>query len=262
MNSVSPRSFLQRFPLPLLTALLLLAGCATGPKFYSEDYLAGISEQQFSQLKQELPRATDPEAIALVERVSRRIANAVADEMPAADWEFVLFRQESANAFAMPGGKIGVFTGLLNFVDSDAELAAVIGHEIAHVELEHANQRMSAEALRALGGVGAVVLTEDMEEDDRNKVLLAYGIGTQLGAILPYSRYHEREADRRGLMIAARAGYDPRAAIAFWEKMQGAGGSAPPEFLSTHPSYRTRLQTLREAMPAALEIYRANRPQL
>ena len=240
MNSVSPRSILKRFPRPLLAAFLLLAGCATGPKFYSESYLAGISERQFNRMKQELPRATDAEAIALVERVSRRIAEAVADDMPAADWEFVLFDQGSANAFAMPGGKIGVFTGLLDFVDSDAELAAVIGHEIAHVELEHANQRMSAETLRALGGVGAVVLTEDMEEEDRDKVLLAYGIGTQLGAILPYSRYHETEADRRGLMIAARAGYDPRAAIAFWEKMQGAGGSAPPEFLSTHPSSRTR----------------------
>ncbi len=242
---------------PLFAALLLLAGCATGPKFYSEDYLASISERQFSQLKQELPRADDPEAVAMVERVSRRIAEAASEDMPDADWEFVLFQQESANAFAMPGGKIGVFTGLLELVESDAELAAVIGHEIAHVELEHANQRMSAETLRALGGVGAAVLTKDMKEDERNKILLAYGIGTQVGVILPYSRYHESEADRLGLLISARAGYDPHAALSFWEKMQEAGGKKPPEFLSTHPSYRTRMETLRETLPEAMELYRS-----
>ncbi|MFO7723972.1 MAG: M48 family metallopeptidase, partial [Oceanipulchritudo sp.] len=141
------------------------------------------------------------------------------------------------------------------------ELAAVIGHEIAHVLLKHANQRMSAELLRGLGGILAVAGTGDMEEDDRALLLAAYGVGTQLGIMLPYSRSHESQADRLGLTIAARSGYDPRAALRFWEKMAARSGDRQPEFLSTHPSYDTRMETLREAMPGALKLYRrANDP--
>jgi predicted Zn-dependent protease len=195
----------------------------------------------------------------MVNRVSSRIARAMGPEMPDAEWEFVLFEEPSANAFAMPGGKIAVFTGLLEKVDSDDELAAVIGHEIAHVLLKHANQRMSAELLRTVGGVAATVATKDMEDDDRALVMAAYGLGTQVGIMLPYSRSHETQADRLGLIIAARAGYDPRAAVTFWEKMAAAGGGSPPEFLSTHPSYDTRLDTLRGTMPEALRYYESNR---
>jgi predicted Zn-dependent protease len=238
---------------------LTLFGCATGPTFFSDSYLADMAATEFSQLKEKLPISSDPEGTAMVNRVSSRIAQDLGPEMPDAEWEFVLFEDESANAFAMPGGKIVVFTGLLEHVDSDDELAAVIGHEIAHVQLKHANQRMSAEVIRGIGAVVAVVGTQDMDSGDRNAVLAAYGIGTQVGILLPYSRHHESQSDRLGLMIAARAGFDPRAALTFWEKMGQANPNNFPEFLSTHPSSETRISELAEAMPEALSIYEAQR---
>lgn len=238
---------------------LSLFGCATGPTFYSESYLASMAAGEFERLKQEMPISRDPDGTAMVNRVSSRIAQAIGPEMPDAEWEFVLFEDASANAFAMPGGKIAVFTGLIELVDSDAELAAVIGHEIAHVELQHANQRMTAELIRGAVGVATAVGTADMDSDDRALILAAYGVGTQVGIMLPYSRSHETQADQMGLMIAAKAGYDPRAAIGFWEKMALKGGGTMPEWLSTHPGYDTRQRTLQEAMPEALRLYEASR---
>lgn len=240
---------------------LLLFGCATGPTFFSESYLADMAAVEFSKLKEQKPISKDPEGTAMVNRVSSRIAAALGPEMPEAEWEYILFEDESANAFAMPGGKIAVFTGLLKLVESDDELAAVIGHEIAHVLLRHANQRMTAEVIRGLGAVAAVVATDDMDSGDRNMVLAAYGIGSQVGVILPYSRHHESQSDRMGLMIAARAGFDPRAAVTFWEKMGQANPARMPEFLSTHPSSETRISELKEAMPEALALYEAGRKQ-
>jgi metalloendopeptidase OMA1, mitochondrial len=240
---------------------ILLFGCATGPTFFSENYLASMASTEFSRLKEEMTISNDPRGTDMVNRVSSRIATTLGSEMPEADWEFVLFDEPSANAFAMPGGKIAVFAGLLEQVDTDDELAAVIGHEIAHVLLRHANQRMSAEVLRAAGGVVAAIGTKDMKEEDRALVLAAYGIGTQVGIMLPYSRSHEMQADRLGLIIAARSGYDPRAALTFWEKMAASGGSSVPEFLSTHPGYETRVETLLNTMPEAMEHYQASRSQ-
>jgi len=245
----------------ILTGLLLLAlaGCATGPTFFSESYLSDMASQQFEQLKQEKTISRDPEGNAMVRRVSSRIAETLGPEMPQAQWEYVLFEDDSANAFAMPGGKIAVFTGLLDYVETDDELAAVIGHEIAHVLLHHANQRMSAGVIQAAGGVAAVILTDDMDSDDRNLILAAYGIGSQVGAILPYSRSHESQADKLGLRIAARSGFDPRAAVRFWEKMNEANPQSLPQFLSTHPSNETRIRDLQEEMPEALRLYEASR---
>jgi predicted Zn-dependent protease len=248
---------MKRASLSLLACCLF--GCATGPTFFSESYLASMAATEFERLKQEIPISKDPEGTAMVNRVSGRIAQAIGPEMPEAEWEFILFEDESANAFAMPGGKIAVYTGLLKLVDSDDELAAVIGHEIAHVELQHANQRMTAELIRGAVGVAAAVGTHDMESDDRALVLAAYGIGTQVGIMLPYSRSHESQADRMGLLIAARAGYDPRAAIGFWQKMAQNSPGSLPEWLSTHPGYDTRQKTLQEAMPEAMRLYQAAR---
>jgi predicted Zn-dependent protease len=250
---------MKRFPVLLI--LIALFGCSTGPTFFSEDYLAGMAATEFSKIKQQMPISNDAEGTAMVNRVSSRIATTLGTEMPEADWEYVLFEDPSANAFAMPGGKIAVFTGLLEHVETDDELAAVIGHEIAHVLLKHANQRMTAELLRGVGAAVAVAGTSEMEDDNRALVLAAYGLGTQVGIMLPYSRSHESQADRLGLMIAARSGYDPRAALNFWKKMGAANPGSAPEWLSTHPGYNTRIQTLTEAMPEALQYYEARRGQ-
>ena len=241
---------------PLCLLLLILVGCATGPTFFSEDYLATMAATEFEKIKEQIPVSNDPDGTALVNRVSSQIARTLGPEMPEADWEYVLLEDPAANAFAMPGGKIAVFTGLLDRVESEDELAAVIGHEIAHVLLQHANQRMSAELLRGIGGAVAAVGTKDMDDDDRALILGAYGLGTQVGLMLPYSRSHESQADRLGLMISARSGFDPRAALSFWEKMAAANPRATPEFMSTHPGYNTRLETLREAMPEAMQLYK------
>lgn len=241
--------------LSIFLLLSILFGCATGPTFFSENYLASMAETEFSRIKEQMPISNNPEGTAQVNRVSSRIARALGTEMPDAEWEYVLFEDPSANAFAMPGGKIAVFSGLLDIVESDDELAAVIGHEIAHVLLRHANQRMSAELLRGLGGAVAAYSTKDMKDEDRAAILAAYGVGTQVGIILPYSRSHESQADELGLNIAARAGYDPRAALRFWEKMNEKSEGSMPEFLSTHPTYETRIDTLRKAMPEAMDYY-------
>lgn len=247
--------------IPFVLFLIALFGCSTGPTFFSEDYLAGMAATEFSKIKEQLPVSKDAKGTAMVNRVSSRIAATLGDEMPEADWEYILFEDPSANAFAMPGGKIAVFTGLLEHVESDDELAAVIGHEIAHVLLKHANQRMSAELLRGVGGALAVAGTSNMEDENRALVLAAYGLGTQVGIMLPYSRSHESQADRLGLIIAARSGYNPRAALDFWKKMDAASPRSVPEWFSTHPGYDTRIETLTQAMPEALQYYEAGRRQ-
>lgn len=252
------RSLCRRFSLLLLTVGVF--ACASGPKFIPQDFLQEQAAAQFTEMKRSGRVSDDPKYNAQVRRVGAQLANALGSDLPQANWEYVVFKDDSVNAFAMPGGKIGVHTGLLDLVSSDDELAAVLGHEIAHVTLEHANQRMSAEVLRAVGMFGVAYGTRNEDEETQNLLMTAYGLGTQVGIMLPYSRSHELQSDELGLKYAARAGYNPEAALQFWSKMeQASGGGAPPEFLSTHPGYNNRLERLRDAMPEAMEIYQKAR---
>ena len=209
-------------------------------------------------MKAEQAVSTDPAHNAMVQRVGRRIAEAAGDDIPDADWEFVVFDDSTQiNAFAMSGGKVGVFTGLLELVDSDDELATVMGHEVAHVAARHSNERMSQQILVAGGGIALGVGTSgtEMSSAERAALLAAYGIGAGIGS-LAYSRSHETEADEIGQIYAAKAGYDPRAAVTFWKKMAAAGsGNKPPAFLSTHPSDEKRIERLEKNMPFALLEY-------
>jgi predicted Zn-dependent protease len=180
-----------------------------------------------------------------------------APDIPNAAWEFVVFEDDDQlNAFAMPGGKVGVYTGIFKVAKTDADLAIVVGHEIAHVAAGHGNERVSQQLLAAGGALALQIGTNDMDSDDQALVMAAYAAGATVGVMLPYSRHHEREADEIGLIYAAKAGYDPHAAIGFWERMEARQGAAPPEFLSTHPSGSTRIQRLNELMPKAYLIYR------
>lgn len=248
----------------LSVALLMLAGCTTVPQtgrsalhLVPSDQLTAMSATQFGQLKQATPISRNPSYNAMLRRVGDRIAYVAAPDMPNAQWEFVVFDDdEQVNAFAMPGGKVAVYTGIFKVAKSDADLAIVVGHEVAHVAAGHGNERMS-QAILAAGGAAALAFgTADMDSDDRALVLGAFGVGASLGVILPYSRYHECEADEIGLIYAAKAGYDPRAAIPFWQRMAAQGGGAPPEFLSTHPASSTRIRKLNELMPKAMQVYR------
>jgi predicted Zn-dependent protease len=171
------------------------------------------------------------------------------------DWEFNVVQEDVVNAWCMPGGKVVVYTGILPVTQDEASLAVVMGHEIAHAIARHGNERMSQGMALQLGGVALSVALSEKPALTQNVFLQSYGIGTQLG-VLAYSRNHETEADKLGLVFMAMAGYDPQSAIGFWERMSQAGGQAPPEILSTHPSDATRIATLREFMPQAMKYYK------
>jgi predicted Zn-dependent protease len=249
----------------LCGVLLMFVGCTTVSQtgrsalhLVPEGELTAMSSSQFDQLKQETPISRDRAYNAMVTRVGERIAYVAAPDMPNAQWEFVVFDDdEQINAFAMPGGKVAVYTGILEIIKSDDELAVVMGHEVAHVAAGHGNERMSHKILAAGGAavVGIGTAAADMDSGDRALILAMFGAGATYGAILPYSRYHESEADEIGLIYAAKAGYDPRAAIPFWERMETLGNGAPPEFLSTHPAGSTRIRKLNELMPRAMDAY-------
>lgn len=176
-------------------------------------------------------------------------------------WEFNVVQQNVVNAWCMPGGKVVVYTGILAVTQDEPGLAVVMGHEIAHAIARHGNERMSQGIALQIGGLALSVALSEKPELTRNIFLQSYGIGTALGS-LAYSRNHETEADKMGLVFMAMAGYDPRTAIGFWERMSQSGGQAPPELLSTHPSDETRIATLKEFMPQALKYYNpASAPQ-
>ena len=247
-----------------------LPGGATVPEtgrrqvmLLSPNQEAAMGLSAFAEIKDEEEISDDEIANARVQRVGRRIAESVGRDLPNAEWEFVVFESDELNAFALPGGKVGVYTGILKIAETDAELAAVMGHEIAHVSSRHGAERTSQQLL-VLGGA---LLTEvgmeakDVSEENRELVRVAYGLGTTVGVMLPYSRLHESEADAIGLRFAAGAGYDPRAAISFWRKMAAAnkGEGSVPEFLSTHPSDDTRIKNLELLMPKYLPLYEQSR---
>jgi len=248
----------------LCMLLWSLTGCHTVPQtgrsalhLVPNDQLTSMSAAQFGQLKQETLISRDPIYNAMVRRVGERIAYVAGPDMPNAQWEFVVFDDDSQiNAFAMPGGKVAVYTGIFKIAKTDDDLAIVIGHEVAHVAAGHGNERVSHQLLAAGGAAALQFGTSDMDSDQRQMLMAAYGVGTTVGVILPYSRYHESEADEIGLIYAAKAGYDPRAAIGFWGRMAAQSSGATPEFLSTHPAGATRVRQLNELMPKAMEAYR------
>lgn len=256
-------------------ALLALAGCYTNPVtgrkslvLLSTGQEASLGEQSFTEIRQKEKVSADAAANERVTRVGRRIARAVGSELPDAKWEFVVFESKDVNAFALPGGKVGVYTGLLELVSSDDELATVMGHEIGHVTARHGAERMSeAMVLASIGELGGAVVEAKTDAQQREIFQMAYGGLATLGRVLPHSRGNESEADRMGAVYAARAGYDPRAAIAFWQKMmahkQAAGAAAPSgplaALLSTHPPDQKRIADLQAMMPEVLPTYEQNR---
>jgi predicted Zn-dependent protease len=222
----------------------------------SEEAQLGLTTYQ--QILKKSKVSTDPELNALVTRVGSRIA-AVA-ERPDFQWEYRVIEDKQANAFALPGGKIAVYTGILPITRDEAGLAAVLAHEVAHVTARHGGERMSQQLATQVGvnvlGVAAGVAVGD--PGATRLAAAALGLGAQYGVILPFSRAHESEADHIGLIYMAKAGYDPRAARDLWVRMAAAakGGERPPEFMSTHPSEETRIEQIEAWLPKALTYYR------
>ncbi len=195
----------------------------------------------------------------MVRRVAERLVSVLGDAARGFEWGVSLVDNSQANAFCLPGGKIVIYRGILMITRTEPGLAAVMGHEIAHATLRHGSQRLLKTQLAqtVLQGASVSVSLGDMSIDQQRAVLGALGMGAQVGLLLPFSREHESEADERGLLYTARAGYDPREAITFWQRMEEAGGGQPPEFLSTHPAHGTRIQRLQEFMPKAVAEYEA-----
>jgi len=202
----------------------------------------------------------------MVVRVGKRITKAVealyaekglSDNLKGFNWEYNLVDDKAVNAWCMPGGKIVVYTGLLPITQNEAALAAVMGHEVSHALLQHGNQRMSQGLLASVGQVALAVAVANKPQETQNLFMNAYGVGANVGVLLPFSRKHELEADHYGLIFAAMAGYNPQEAISLWERMEKASnGQKPPEFLSTHPSEGKRIEQLKKYMPEALKRYK------
>jgi predicted Zn-dependent protease len=232
--------------------------------FVPDSYMHSMSFSEYSKFVENSTLSKDAEKTAMVKRVGQRIADAVTqycndkgipEELEGYEWEFNLVEDPNVNAWCMPGGKVVVYTGLLPIAQDEAGLAVVMGHEIAHAFAEHGAERMSQQLLAAGGGILLSEATKEQSETNRAIFLMAYGAGSQLG-ILKYSRVHENEADHLGLAFMAMAGYDPDAAIPFWQRMSaGKEGKAPPEFLSTHPSDETRIANLQRLLPEIKRTY-------
>jgi predicted Zn-dependent protease len=194
----------------------------------------------------------------MVRRVAERLAQATGAQGADFDWRVSLVDSPEQNAFCLPGGKIVVYTGILPIAGDEAGLATVMGHEMAHATSRHGAQRVLQQQLAETALIGAQVSLSDMDPEARRGIMGAIGAGAQYGVLLPFSRSHESEADAIGLHYMARAGYDPRSSLVFWERMsQLEGAGRVPEFASTHPSHATRIKDLQAEMPAALEEYRA-----
>lgn len=215
----------------------------------------------FGEMKKGTPISHDPAVNALVQKVGQRIAAIAGKDMPKAQWEFVVFESKEANAFCLPGGKVGVYTGILPITKDEAGLATVIGHEVAHAVARHGAERMSEGMVMQFGG--QALGTAMANSDPRVGALAnaAYGLTTQVGRELPHSRAQESEADHIGVIYMARAGYDPEAAVQFWQRFmefnKQAGASGTPSFLRTHPTDETRIKQLQAWLPEAKKQMKA-----
>ncbi|MGQ8364829.1 M48 family metallopeptidase [Glaciecola sp. 1036] len=238
-----------------------LFACATSPTgrnqllLFSSDQLANSGQQAFDAMKSQQKVSTTPSTNRYIECIADAITAQLPDSVFAGEWEVVVFDEQDANAFALPGGKIGVYTGLLEIATTQAEIAAVIGHEVGHVIAQHGNERMSQSSLIGMGQQVAAQVLEANEVANSATIMGALGLATQVGISLPFSRTHESEADLIGLDLMASAGFDPKASVSLWQKMSSLGGARQPELLSTHPAPSTRIQNLQQNMDAALAIY-------
>ena len=259
----------KRILLPVTLALLLVFSCTTKNPFTGKNNLNFVSNeqlfpsafQQYNQFLSENKVVTGTSDAKRVETVGIKIKNASQkylsslgynDYLKGYAWEYKLVDDKAVNAWCMPGGKIVVYTGLLPVTQTEAGLATVMGHEVAHALANHGAQRMSASQLQQLGAVGVAVATGGQSAEKQQMWQQYYGIGSQVGVMLPFSRNHESEADMIGLTLMAIAGYNPDNALTFWTRMSAkAGGSAPPEILSTHPSDATRMNNIKKLIPKA-----------
>lgn len=264
-----------RRELVVIAAVATIVACATVPltgrrqlQLVPRSEMLNMSFTQYDRFLSENTVITGTPEAELVARVGHRIADAVeaymrqigrSEDLRGYAWEFHLVDNDAVNAWCMPGGKVVVYSGILPVTATETGLAVVMGHEVAHAVAEHGNERMSQLLMAQFGGAALSVAMRDRPEETRNFWFAAYGVGAQVGVLLPYSRLHESEADRLGLNFMAMAGYNPQEAVEFWRRMAAAKeGPAPPELVSTHPADSRRIRDIEEALPAAMEYYEAS----
>ena len=216
---------------------------------------ASLGLQTYEQVLAQSETVDGGPELEMVRRVASRLASATGKAGADFDWQVSLIRSPQINAFCLPGGKIVVYAGILPITQNEASLATVLGHEMAHATSRHGSQRVLQQNLAQTALTGVAMSLSDMDYDKQRAVMGALGAGAQFGVLMPFSRQHESEADAIGLHYMARAGYDPRESIGFWQRMESAGGAQPPEFLSDHPSHGTRIEQLQAEMPNAMEEY-------
>lgn len=255
---------MKRKIVSLIVALSVVAACSTSPtgrkqlSFMSKSKLEAMGTESFDQMKSEIPISTDQALTRFVQCVADEITPNVSKEAHSGDWEVVLFDSPQVNAFALPGGKIGVYTGILQVTENQDQLAAIMGHEVGHVIAGHSNERLSSN--QAASGVQQVagMLLGGQDEQTQAISMSALGLGLQYGVLMPYGRTHEKEADIIGQDLMAKSGFNPTAAVALWQNMSKLSDSSTPEFMSTHPSNETRIDKLTEHLAVATPMYQAS----
>ena len=261
----------------ILTVGSFLEGCAEVPltrrkglHIVPQSQILALSLQQYDKVLKESRLCKDEKKVRMVRVIGGRIAGAAEaflkdsgldSDLKDYKWEFNLIEDDkTVNAWCMPGGKVAVYTGILPITRDENGLAVVLGHEVAHAIARHGSERMSQALMASMGGMALAVALKEKPGKTRQLYMAAFGVGASVGFLLPYSRVHESEADRIGLTLMARAGYDPRGAIPFWERMgKEGGGKRPPEFLSTHPAPASRIANLKFYIDEALPYYERSR---
>lgn len=257
----------------VMIAAVLANSCSTVPvtgrrqlDLIPASQLMTLSFDSYKQVMKENKLSTNVAWTNMVKNCGSRIQRAVESYMTqnklksqlnGFQWEFNLIESETVNAFCMPGGKVAFYTGIMPLCQDEVGVAVVMGHEVAHAIANHGGERMSQGLIQQMGGVALAVALKEKPESTQALAMAAYGVGTTVGGVLPFSRLHETEADKLGIIFMAMAGYDPREAPKFWQRMSALNkGNKPPEFLSTHPSDQTRISNLNKAMPEALKYYK------
>jgi|SRR5699024_6460609 len=245
------------YPLLAATLTAVLTACATSPmghrqlQLFSQGELAKMGAESYQQIKQKTPITKNKAVRNYVNCVAHALTREIGGE-----WEVTVFQSDEVNAFALPGGKIGVYTGLLDVAEGQGQLAAVIGHEVGHVLADHSNARMSAQFATSAGVQLLGAALGSSGSIGGRQMMSALGLGAQVGLLLPYSRGQESEADLIGLKLMAQSGFDPREAVGLWRNMRDEAGGEPPAFLSTHPTSSDRIKALQNNMKPALQDYR------
>lgn len=244
---------------------ITLSACTTSStgrnqvSLYSNDELNQMGITSFEQMKKEIPISKDKATNDFVLCVADAITANVPQSAHQGEWEVVVFDSAQVNAFALPGGKIGVYTGILNVTENQDQLAAIIGHEVGHVIEHHSNERLSANKISNMGMAVAAIALGASDVDNKGLWVAGLGIGVQYGVIMPYSRSHESEADIVGQDLMARSGFAPKASVHLWQNMSKLSKDAPPEFMSTHPSNETRIKQLNNHLTVSQPYYLAEK---